>query len=169
MDWARLQGEAKMDRRQLLAAEIYAYSYDNYHEHLGANPRFDRDMPEAVDILESAANEAWPIERVADALRVDTDAAKKSLLAPERARKVVDAENPAESFRRAVRQSIEAAVEDGLSNAESIDQLTIQICYRAADLGYMLKQIGNPLSRYSRHLRREPDVTYHEGYFDEED
>ena len=158
-----------MDRRQLLSAEIHGYSYDNYHDHLGVNPRFDRYMPEAVDILESAADEAWPIEKVARALGVEISAAKEDLLALERARKVVDAENPAESFRWAVRQAIEAAIEKGLSDPESIDQLTIQICYRAADLGYILKQNGEVLSRYSRHLRREPDVEYYEGYFDEEE
>jgi len=157
-----------MDRRQLLAAEIHGYSYDNYHDHLGVNPRFDRYMPEAVDTLESAADEAWPIEKVASALGVEINEAKKALLALKRARKVVDAENPAESFRWAVRQSIEAAIDAGLSDSESIDQLTIQICYRAADLGYILKQNGEALSRYSRHFRREPDVEYHEGYFDKE-
>jgi hypothetical protein len=155
-----------MDRRQLLAAEIHGYSFDNYHDHLGANPRFDRYMPEAVDILESAADEAWPIEKVAGALGVEIDEAKETLLALERARKVVDAENPAESFRWAVRQSIEAAIKEGLSDTESINRLTIQICYCAADLGYILKQNGEVLSRYSRHLRREPDVEYYEGYFD---
>jgi hypothetical protein len=158
-----------MDRKQLLAAEIHGYSYDNYHDHLGVNPRFDRYMPEAVDVLESAADEAWPIEKVASALSVGIDEAKEALLALERARKVVDAENPAESFRWAVRQSIEAAIEEGLSNPESIDRLATQICYCAADLGYILKQNGEVLSRYSRHLRREPDVEYYEGYFDEEE
>jgi hypothetical protein len=163
------QGEPKMDRRQLLAAEIHGYSYANYHDHLGVNPRFDRYMPEAVAILESAANEAWPIEKVASALGVEINEAKEALLALERARKVVDAENPAESFRWAVRQSIEAAIEEGLSDSGSIDRLIIQICYRAADLGYILKQNGEVLSKYSRHLRREPGVGYHEGYFDQEE
>ncbi len=158
-----------MDRRQLLAAEIHGYSYDNYHDHLGVNPRFDRYMPEAVDTLESAADEAWPIEKVASALGVEINEAKEALLALERARKVIDAENPAESFRWAVRQSIEAAIDAGLSDSESINRLTIQICYCAADLGYILKQNGEFLSQYSRHFRRELDVEYHEGYFDKEE
>jgi hypothetical protein len=158
-----------MDRRQHLAAQIHGYSYDNYHDHLGVNPRFDQYMPEAVDILEAATDEAWPIDKLASALGVKIDEAKEALLAFERARKVVDAENPAESFRWAVRQSIEAAIEEGLSDPESISRLTIQICYCAADLGYILKQNGEALSQYSRHLRREPDVEYHEGYFDKEE
>jgi len=47
--------------------------------------------------------------------------------------------------------------------------LVTQICYRAADLAYLLKMRGEALSRYSRHLRKEPGVEYYEGYFDEED
>jgi hypothetical protein len=158
-----------MNRRQLLAAEIYRYSYANYVDHLGINIRFDKLMPEAVDILESAADEGWPIEKVAGALEVEIDEAKDALLALERARKVVDAENPAESFRWAVRYAINTALEEGLSDAKSIDELTTQICYCAADLAFLLKQNGEVLSRYSRHLRREPHVGYHEGYFDEEE
>ena len=45
----------------------------------------------------------------------------------------------------------------------------MQICYRAADLAYLLKLEGSSLSRYSRHLRRDPDVEYFDGYFDEEE
>ena len=53
--------------------------------------------------------------------------------------------------------------------AEEIEKLVRQICYRAADLAYLVKVEGSSLSRYSRHLRREPDVEYYEGYFDEEE
>lgn len=52
---------------------------------------------------------------------------------------------------------------------QAVEQLVTQICYRAADLAYLLKQEGTTLSRYSRHLRREPDMEYYEGYFDEEE
>jgi hypothetical protein len=34
-------------------------------------------------------------------------------------------------------------------------------------LTVLIEQEGQPLSRYSRHLRREPGVEYGEGYFDE--
>jgi hypothetical protein len=153
-----------------LARKSYARGLLYFHHGLlGVNLRFDRYMPEAVATLESAADEAWPIEKVASALGVEINEAKEALLALERARKVVDAENPGESFRWAVRQSIEAAIEEGLSDSESINRLTIQICYRAADLGYILKQNGEVLSQYSRHLRSEPGVEYHEGYFDKEE
>jgi hypothetical protein len=60
-------------------------------------------------------------------------------------------------------------MESGIESAEDIEKLVRQICYRAADLAYLLKAEGSSLSRYSRHLRREPEVEYHEGYFDEEE
>jgi hypothetical protein len=41
----------------------------------------------------------------------------------------------------------------------------IQICFRAADLAYLLDREGMSLSRYSKHLRREPDV----GYLEDDD
>jgi hypothetical protein len=80
---------------------------------------------------------------------------------------VIDAENAAESFRNAVRFVIRDAVAKGLSDEASIEDLVVQICYRAADLAMLLDMERQPLSRYSRHLRREADVDYPEGYFDE--
>jgi Mn-dependent DtxR family transcriptional regulator len=41
-----------MNRTQLLAAEVFNYSYANYQDHLGINERFDRLMPETVTTLE---------------------------------------------------------------------------------------------------------------------
>jgi hypothetical protein len=38
-----------------------------------------------------------------------------------------------------------------------------QVCYRAADLGFLLDREGEPLCRYSRPLRREPGVEYDDG------
>lgn len=159
-----------LTRFQLLAAEIYGYSYANYLDHLGiGNVRYDHLMPEDAEKLELAASQQWPVERVARELHVETDRARDLMRAFDDARKVVDAENPAESFRNAVRQVIRDAVSQGLHDDEAIEDLVIQICYRASDLAYLLKREGSSLSRYSRHLRREPDVGYYEGYFDEED
>jgi hypothetical protein len=156
-----------MNREQLLAAEIFCYSYANYQDHLGVNLRFDRLMPEQAATLEMAEHEEWPIEKLARELEVEMDHAKELLEALADARLVVDAENPVESFRNGVRQSIQTALEDGLQDPEQIERLVRQICYRAADLAYLLKLEGTPLSRYSRHLRREPDVEYDDRYFDE--
>jgi hypothetical protein len=157
-----------MDRYHLLAAEMYGYSYANYEDHLGiGNIRYDKWMPKTAKTMERAAAEGWPTERIARVLKVDEAEARETLRSFYRAGDVVDAENPAESFRWAVRQVIENALRGGLGDEASIERLVTQICYRAADLGFLLQQEGKPLSRYSRHLRREPGVGYHEGYFDE--
>jgi hypothetical protein len=155
-------------REQLLAAEIYGYSFANYQDHLGiGNVRYEQLMPEAVRTLEQAAKENWPIARIAEVLDVEIDEAEQLTAAFDRARQIVDAENPAEMFRNGVRFSIRGAVTEGLHDEESIEELVTQICYRAADLAFFLQMRGEPLSRYSRRLRRESGVQYYEGYFDE--
>jgi hypothetical protein len=158
-----------MDRIQLLAAETYHYSYANYADHLGVNVRFDRLMPETVKVLERAETEGWPLEKLAKELDLEPAAAADLLESFDRAKQTVDAGNPAESFRTGVRFSIRHAVSEGLKNDQAVERLVTQICYRAADLAFLLKQEGTTLSRYSRHLRREPDTEYYEGSFDEEE
>jgi hypothetical protein len=123
-----------MERIHFLAAEIFSYSYANYDDHLGINERFDTLMPNDAEILETALKEEWPIDKVAQELDTSTETARKLLLSVQEALEVVDAENPAESFRNAVRQSIE---------------------------------VGQHLSQYSRHLRRDPETEYYDGYFEE--
>ena len=66
-----------------------------------------------------------------------------------------------------MRQSIEFALKDGLDAAEAIETLVTQICYRAADLGFVLDKKGHHLSQYSRHLRKDSETEYYEGYFEE--
>lgn len=158
----------KVNRAQLLAAEIFGYSFANYADHLGiGNVRYERLMPKDAETLETAEREGWPASKIATTLEVDVEQAEELLEAFQRAREVVDAENPAEAFRNGVRFSIWHALEEGLHDAESIEKLVTQICYRAADLAFLLEQAGKTLSQYSRHLRREPGVEYYEGYFDE--
>jgi hypothetical protein len=157
-----------VDRLKLLAAELFGYSFANYEEHLGiGNERYERLMPETVETLETAEREGWSISQIAAELDVEIERAKQLLEGFVRARDVVDAENPAEAFRHGVRFSIMDALEEGLEGPESIENLVTQICYRAADLAVLLEQEGQSLSRYSRHLRREPDVEYGEDYFDQ--
>ena len=44
--------EIKLTRYQLLAAEIFGYSYANYRNHLGiGNARFDEIMPRYAETL----------------------------------------------------------------------------------------------------------------------
>ncbi len=73
----------------------------------------------------------------------------------------------AESFRKAVEQSIHYALEDGLHSQEAVANLVTQICYRAADFGLLLKREDHSLSQYSRHLRKDQNTSYYESYFDE--
>jgi hypothetical protein len=155
-----------VNRTQLLAAEIFGYSFANYEDHLGiGNVRYERLMPEAAETLETAEREGWPTTQIAAALEVDAERAEELLAAVQRAREIVDAENPAEAFRHGVRFAIWDAVEEGLRDPESVEKLVTQICYRAADLAFLLEQAGKTLAQYSRHLRREPGVQYDEGYF----
>ncbi len=161
-----------LDRYHLLAAEIFGYSFANYRDHLGIeNVRYEELMPRAAQLLERAVEEEWPVARVAKELypgeTVDDKEAQGFVNACKEALNVVDAENAAESFRNAVRLSIKRAVKDGLEGDDSVEDLVVQICYRVSDLAVLLDQEGQPLSRYSRHLRRESDVDYYEGYFDE--
>jgi len=159
-----------MTREQLLAAEIFGYSFANYQDHLGiGNIRYEQLMPQAARTLESAAQENWSILRVAEELNMSVDDAEELTVAFDRARQIVDAENPAELFRNAVRFSIQDAAEEGLHDSESIEALVTQICYRAADLAFALEMRKESLIRYSRHLRKESGVEYHEGYFDDPD
>ena len=160
----------ELSRYHLLAAEIFGYSYANYRDHLGiGNLRFEELMPQDAKRLEAAVSEDWPIGRVAQELEVDTDNAAALVNATRDAIQVVDADNPSESFRNVVRQVIQRAVAEGLNDDEAIEELVTQMCYRVSDLAYLLKAEGSDLSRYCRHLRREPDVEYFDGYFDEED
>ena len=156
-----------MERIHFLAAEIFSYSYANYDDHLGINERFDTLMPHDAEILETALKEEWPIEKVAQELDASTETTRKLLFLVKGALEVVDAENPAESFRNAVRQSIEVAIKDGLATTEAIESLVTQICYRAANLGLVLDKKGHHLSQYSRHLRKDLETEYYEGYFEE--
>ena len=159
-----------LTRQQLLAAEIFGYSYANYIGHLGiGNDRFDSMMPHDAAILEKAVAENWDLGRVARVLDVDTDNAAALLNATRDALAVVDAQNPTDAFRASVRKLVRDAAREGLTTDDSVEQLVIQICYRVSDLAHLLERDGNQLSRYCRHLRQEPDVEYYDGYFDETD
>lgn len=126
-------------------------------------------MPDTVKVFEKAEAEGWPLEKLAKELDHEPAAAAGLLESFKQAKQIIDSGNPAESFRTGVRFSIRHAVAEGLKDDQAVEQLVAQICYRAADLAHLLKQEGTALSRYSRHLRREPDTEYYEGYFEEEE
>ena len=126
-------------------------------------------MPSYALKLEQAVLEDWPLLRVAQELDTDTDNAADLIKAARDALQVAEAANPAEAFRSAVRQVVEQAVADGFDEPDAIEQLVTQICYRTSDLAYLLKSEGSSLTRYSRHLRKESEMEYEDGYFDDEE
>ncbi len=143
-----------MNRKQLLAAETFGYSYANYANHLGiGNIRFEKLMPDDVDTLQRAEQGGWDDARLAQALEVKAETVEDWRRAYQRAKDIIDAPTPAESFRRGVRYSIQDAVEKGLSDEEAIEDLVTQVCYRAADLAYLLDLAQKSLSDYSQELR----------------
>ncbi|MGM0485548.1 MAG: hypothetical protein ACQESR_02175 [Planctomycetota bacterium] len=156
----------RLDRYHLLAAEIFNYSFANYRNHLGIDHvRFETWMPDDARLLERAVNENWPAARVAEVLRTrypedfvsqapTEQQCEKLLESCRQALQVVDAETPAESFRHAVRQCIQHAMENGLDDAESVEALVTQICYRVSDLSVLLERDGDSLARYCKDLRR---------------
>lgn len=147
----------KMKRIHFLAAEMFSYSYDNYEGHLGINLRFDRYMPDDAALFERAEQEGWTDEEIAAECDFKLKDIPKWRERYREARDIVDAETPALGFLRAVRASVDYAVEEGLDDKKSINNLVGQICYRAADLSFLLKQRDEPLWKYSKELRSLAD------------
>jgi len=147
-------------RRHLLAAELFAYSFDHYRDHLEvSHPRFRKLMPADVERLERARDEKRSDDWVAKELDVSLSTVPELRARFERALDIVDAATPAEAFRRGVRYSIKDAVEEGLTSADAIERLVVQICYRAADLSVLLDSEESTLSDYSAELRAESSVS----------
>ncbi|MDA7882277.1 hypothetical protein N9A94_08220 [Akkermansiaceae bacterium] len=144
-----------MERIHYLAAEIFLYSYDNYYNHLGVNARFDKLMPEEARLLGEALDGEFDAGELAAKLKISADELIDRLQHAKDARKIVDAKSPAEGFREAVKQSIRHAAKKGLTNESEIDALAGQICYRAADLSFLLKEKEERLEQYSEELREE--------------
>ena len=151
--------EASLKRIHLLAAEVFKYSFANYKDKLSIRHlRFSKYMPDDIRLLDQAEKEGWSLERLAEALEVSPEVCQDLVFAFDKAKKVVDAANPAEAFRESVRQAVEFALYEGLESEEAIDDLVVQICYRVSDLDELLQREGRSLRDYSRHLRREKDV-----------
>jgi hypothetical protein len=148
-----------MKRQHYLAAELFGYSYANYEDHLGiGHVRFEKLMPQEALVLEEAERENWPNERVAQTLKMKPDEVADLRRCFEEGKAIVDAPNPAEAFRRGVRVSINRALDDGLDSPAAVEQLVVQICYRAADMAFLLDEQREKLSAYSEDLRREDDI-----------
>jgi plasmid stabilization system protein ParE len=153
-----------MKREYLLAAEVYGYSYENYKNHLGIGKvRYDRLMPNDALLLERAERERWDDARVARELEIELKNVSRFRKAIRHALFIVDAPDAAESFRRGVRVSIESALGNRLTGESEIESLVEQICYRAADFGYLLDQEGKQIAHYSHQLRHGVQMDVDEG------
>ena len=144
----------KMNKRHLMAAETFCYSYANYADHLGINVRFDKYMPRDVGILERAEIDKWGLPKLAERLKVDVDTAASIYENYLKAKKVVYAKNAVQSFKEAVSHSIKYALEQGLETEKDIEKLVGQIGYRASDLACLLELEKRSLSDYSFELRQ---------------
>jgi len=146
----------RMERVHLLAAEIFGYSFEHYAEHLAdGNIRFTELMPKDVSILARAEREGWDRARLAKALEIEEDDVERFQTAYRQALEVVDQPDAAKSFRVGVRQAILRALEEEPRDEAWVERLVTQICYRAADLGYLLALEGKRLRDYSLELRKE--------------
>jgi hypothetical protein len=119
------------------------------------NVRFEKLMLDDVDTPARAEREDWDASRLAKALDIVEDKVEVYQRLYRQAKDIVDAPSPAESFRRGVRYSIENGVREGLRTESEVEQLVTQVCYRPADLGYLLDVEGKRLSAYSETLRTE--------------
>ncbi len=144
-----------MNKKFLLAAELFNYSYANYQNHLGINLRFDKLMPETFDTLQRAHQEQWSDAQIAETLEMDEELVPNWRRSYQRAIDIINAPHAAESFRRGVKYSVQLALSEGLETEEDVDRLVTQICYRAADLAVLLNNEGKRLSDYSQELRYE--------------
>lgn len=146
----------KMNRHQLMAADVFGYSYDHYFDRIGIGKiRFDKLMPNDIKLLERAIAEKWKLERVARELEIDTDAAASLLEATRNAMAIADAPTPTEAFRTSLRNLVQRVSEKGLDSDESIENLVLQICYRVADFSHLLTREGQTLEQCSGELRRK--------------
>ena len=151
----------RLQRKHYLAAEIYGYSYDNYSDHLEIrNLRFTRYMPEDVDTLQRALEENWDNARLAKIMKISEEKAEFWRQLYRDALDIVDAESLVQSFRTALRVSIRNAMKEGLTDEDSIERLVTQVCYRVADLSYILRQEGKSLWEYSEQLREETEADH---------
>lgn len=143
-----------MSKRHLLAAETFSYSYANYADHLGINPRFDKYMPNDIDVIERVIKSNQGVKELAAQLEVGEEAAQQILSSYTTAKDIVLAKTAEASFRKGVKASILLSLELGLKSEEDIDKLVSQICYRASDLAYLLNLEEKELSDYSEALRK---------------
>ena len=147
-----------MTRDQILAAEVFCYSFDNYANHLGiGNLRFEEYMPETVRCIARAEEEGWSDQRLSKEAELDLKDVPDWRRRYREALEIADAPTPAQAFRNGVRQLLVRELQRHQLSDSELESAVTQICYRAADLAYLLKERRESLSKYSQELRSEPD------------
>lgn len=149
----------KLTRTHRIAAELYAYSYANYSDHMG-NIRFTKLMPESVKTLERGIAENWDAKKIAKKLELKAENIPQLIERLNDAIKIVDAPNASESYREAVRQQLQHLLADKVTDEEELDKIVIQMCYCASDMGNLLEWEGKRLNDYSEWLQRTADCDY---------
>ncbi len=143
-----------MDRIYLLAAEMFNYSYDKYADSVEfGKERFTKMMPKDARVTEEAELNRWSDDKLAEELDCSKDEAIALRDSYRSAVEIIDQDNLASLFRKGVTASIQYAIQQGLKNEDEINQLAEQICYRAADLSYLLTTEGKELRDISENLR----------------
>jgi hypothetical protein len=142
-----------MERIHYLAAELFGYSYENYNGKLEIkHVRFTKYMPETVRKLEKALDENWIDSKIAKELEIEIEEVSKWKDAYRSANRIVKNTHAGAFFKSAIRESVLHALDLGLSEEKDIDILIEQICYRTADLGFLLKVEDKKLSDYFDYL-----------------
>jgi len=145
-----------MDREKLLAAELFAYSYQNYEDHLGiGNPRFEEMMPVEARTIERAYRENWSMQDLARELGLDAEHVKGLLDSYSNAIEIVDAQTPAKALRNALRQSFDTVLGDRRVPDHEIEEFLNQACYRVSDFLFLMESQGSGLREMSDELRRD--------------
>ena len=117
-------------------------------------------MPKFCSTLGKAISEGWTNEKIAQKLEIDIAEVQEWIESYVAAEEIISAINPSESFRKSLLKVLANAANVDLDSKERIEDLVIQICYRVADLGYLLKLENSELAEYTDWLRREKDVDY---------
>jgi hypothetical protein len=149
----------QMERKHFLAAQIYGYSYSYYADNLDQeNVRFTTLMPEEVDILEQAERENWEPQQLAEALGIEPVKIDIWQELYRTSKSIVDAGSCIDSFRASLRSILQTAVREGLESDDVIERVVTQICFKTADLAYLLTLEQKELSDYTDPLRQTVGV-----------
>jgi len=143
-----------MNRHQLIAAEMYGYSYDHYQDKIDIrHKRFTKYMPQDIRTLEKGLEEGVSDAELAKRLEMDVKDIPNYKAAFERSVLVVDTKNAGEAFKVSLRQTLVNYIERGKFDKENIDAIIEQILYNTTDFAFLLRREDKTISDYSLNFR----------------